>query len=233
MTDSLTRMPLAAVLFDLDGLMIDSEPLSLEAWRQLLAAQGATFDETLLPDMIGRRVQEVAALVIRHHHLDVALDEFMQQREETLIAYARARVQPMPGLLLLLDWLDAADVARAVATSSNRRYAASMLHAIGVIDRVGPLVTGEDVTFGKPAPDIYLLAAAKLGVAAHACVVLEDSLPGVQAGRAAGMVTIAVPNDAVHRFAADCATATVPNLAAAQAWLVRHTQPITLEMSHG
>lgn len=228
-----THMPLAAVLFDLDGLMIDSEPLSCEAWHLLLAAYGVTFDETLLPDMIGRRVQEVAVLVVRHHSLDVEMNEFLRQREETLISHARTRVQPMPGLLSLLDWLDTVGVARAVATSSSRDYAASMLQAIGVSDRVDHLVTAEDVARGKPAPDIYVLAAARLGVATDTCVVLEDSLPGVQAGRAAGMVTIAIPNDAVHRFDASVATAVVPDLVAARDWLVHHTLPIEREIDRG
>lgn len=233
MNERTTRRPLGAVLFDLDGLMVDSEPLSLEAWRLLLAAHGTTFDETLLPDMIGRRVQEVAGLVVQHHGLDVDLNTFIAQREATLIDHARDRVQPMPGLLPLLDWLDTEGVARAVATSSSRRYARSVLSAIGVLDRAGPLVTGEDVARGKPAPDIYLLAAAHLDAAPHTCVVLEDSPAGVLAGKSAGMLTIAVPNHNVHGFDAAAATVVVPDLAAARDWLAHHTRPVRLEMDRG
>jgi HAD superfamily hydrolase (TIGR01509 family) len=103
-------------------------------------------------------------------------------------------LQPMPGLMELLDHLEQSNIRKAVATSGVRRYADNVLTRLGVKDRFEFILTAEDITRGKPDPEVYLLAAARLGLAPQAMLVLEDSANGCRAGVAAGAFTVAVPN---------------------------------------
>jgi len=99
-----------------------------------------------------------------------------------------------PGLLPLLDWVEQQDLPRAVGTSSNAAEAELCLTLAGIRDRFATVVTVDQVAAGKPSPDIFLLAAQRLGVAPHQCLVLEDSNAGVQAAQAAGMAVVMVPD---------------------------------------
>ncbi|ALN89679.1 HAD hydrolase, IA, variant 3 family protein [Lysobacter gummosus] len=183
----------AAVLFDMDGLMLDSERAMLETWREAALTESIDADDGLWLSMVGMHDRASFAMLAGHLGEDAAT----RLRDTSYRLYDERVVAGLPrknGLLELLDLLEARGIAKAVATSTRRERALSKLAASGLIDRFGVIVTGSDVEHPKPAPDIYLLAARELGVDPRRCVVLEDSEPGVRAALAAGATPIQVPD---------------------------------------
>ncbi len=185
----------SAVVFDMDGLMLDTERLALRCWAEAAARLGLEFDAALIPAMIGRNSRDSRVLVLERHGDDFPIDRLMQASQETYDAIvAREGVAVKPGLVALLDWLDAMRIPRIVATSTRRARAESKLAQADLLARFAALVGGDEVANGKPLPDIFLLAAARLGMAPADCIVLEDSEPGVRGALAAGMIPIMVPD---------------------------------------
>lgn len=188
------RRPVA-VIFDMDGLMLDTEALAVRTWREASATVGVPFDLTLLPLMIGRNYRDCRDLLRSHYGADYPVEQLTATCLTVFDAIvARDGVAQKPGLPELLDWLEGENVVRAVATSTRRDRAEAQLARQGLLARFALLVGGNEVERGKPEPDIFLLAAARLAVAAADCVVLEDSEAGVRAALAAGMMPIMVPD---------------------------------------
>jgi HAD superfamily hydrolase (TIGR01509 family) len=207
-------MPIEAVIFDLDGLMVDSEPLAREAWRTFLAGFGHALDEETVDAMLGLRLMDSAQVVKERFGLPLTLEQIANRRAELLLAALPGNLQPMPGLGEVLAAVDARGLRRAVATSSPKSYAPVALREVGVADGFAALVTGDMVERGKPAPDIYLAAAAVLGLPAAACLALEDSPNGVRAAKAAGMRCVAVPNELSAGLDLSAADEVLPSLMA-------------------
>ena len=188
-------MSVEAVIFDLDGLMVDSEPLAKQAWRTLLARHGHTLDQETINAMFGLRLADSSLLVKERFGLPLPAPQIAAEEKHIFMALLDSNLRPMPGLSDLLRAVDARGLPRAVATSSGLDYALMALRTVGVADGFAAIVTGDDVVRGKPAPDIYLAAAAELGRQAASCLALEDSPIGVSAAKAAGMRCVAVPNE--------------------------------------
>jgi HAD superfamily hydrolase (TIGR01509 family) len=185
----------AAVIFDMDGLMLDTEPLAARAWDDAAAALGIAFDGNVKPSLVGRNFADCRALILAHHGVDYPVDALMRAWHSAYDALVlHEGIARKPGLTDLLAWLDGAGVAKAVATSTRRSRAQAKLAITGLADRFAVLVGGDEAARGKPAPDIFLLAALRLSVTAAECVVLEDSEPGVRGALAAGMIPILVPD---------------------------------------
>jgi len=185
----------AAVIFDMDGLMLDTEPLAARAWGEAAAALGADFDMALAQAMIGRNFVDCAAIVRTYYGADYPVDALLARWHATYDGIvAREGVALKPGVHELLVWLEGHAVPRAVATSTRRERARSKLATAALLPRFHELVGGDEVLHGKPAPDIYLEAARRLGAVAGMCLVLEDSEPGVRSALAAGMTPIMVPD---------------------------------------
>lgn len=187
---------LQAVIFDLDGLMVDSEPLARKAWDELLADFGHRLDDATHQRMVGRRTRESAQIVRDAYPLPLTAEELAEAKSQRWQAIWQAGLPPMPGLGELQLELARRALPWAVATSSPRAYAAGVLVQLGLDGACGAIAGGDEVEQGKPAPDIYLLAAERLGVNPTLCLALEDSAPGVRAAQAAGMVAVAIPNGA-------------------------------------
>lgn len=191
------RRPVA-VIFDMDGLMLDTESLGPQTWRDAAAMTGVDFDLDLLPGMTGRNYRDTRVFLREHYGPAYPVERLTAACLTAFDAIvAREGIAQKPGLRELLDWLEGESVVRAVATSTRRDRAEAQLAQQGLLARFAALVGGNEVEFGKPAPDIFLLAASRLDVAASDCVVLEDSEPGVRAALAAGMMPIMVPD--LHR----------------------------------
>ncbi|MCL4263367.1 MAG: HAD family phosphatase [Anaerolineae bacterium] len=203
---------LRAIVFDMDGLMVDSEPLSRQAWDEFLRPYGGQISDAMQSQIIGLRADVSARLIQETFAIPLSVPEIIAQRAEI---YARIRAQGvpiMPGLVELQAAIAARNIPWAVASSSGRHHVAEILAQLGLADTVYATACGDEVAHGKPAPDLYLLAAARLSLDPADCLALEDSLPGVQAAIAAGMAVIAIPNG--HTADADFsqATAVFPSL---------------------
>ncbi len=186
----------AAVIFDMDGLMLDTEPLAARAWSDAAAALDVAFDHAVTASLVGRNFPDCRALILAHHGADYPVDPLMQAWHTAYDAIVeREGIALKTGLVELLAWLDAAGIRKAVATSTRRSRARAKLIRAALADRFDALVGGDEPVRGKPAPDIFVLAAARLSVAASDCVVLEDSEPGVRGAIAAGMTPLLVPDN--------------------------------------
>ena len=183
-----------AILFDLDGLMFDSEPHSLASWDAVLKERGVTLDQLTIDSILGLRIDATARTLIDKYYLPDSVQELSDAKTEYQIAHLDGKVPPMPGLLELLDEIDRRGLPKAIASSGLRRYVEAVLRANGLLDRFSVIVTGDQVARGKPAPDVFLAAARALDVEPQDCLVLEDAPAGVQAAKAAGMLCIAVPD---------------------------------------
>ena len=177
-----------AVIFDMDGCLVDSEPMSLQTLAELMAAEGLhpTADD-LRKTFLGMSIQAIVS------HLAKALKrpdlpDFARQFEERLLARYPSELRVVPGIPALLDDLAAQGVAVAIATGSSLHRLGVTLEVAGLTDRFGNCVFSADqVRCGKPAPDLFLLAAERLGVPPEACAVMEDSPHGIAGAVAAGM----------------------------------------------
>lgn len=184
-----------AVIFDMDGLMLDTERLAPLAWADAALAIGVRFDLGLLPAMVGRNFQDCQAIVVERYGPDYPTADLMRAWHVAYDAIvARDGIALKPGLLDVLDRLEREAIPKGVATSTRRDRAEAKLAHTGLLPRFAALVGGDEIARGKPAPDIFLLAAQRLGHAPADCLVLEDSEPGVRAALAAGMTPIMVPD---------------------------------------
>ena len=177
---------LKAVIFDLDGVVADSHPLHEAAWKTLLAEQGLA-EASINVDFLyaGHPRREILI-----HYLGALSDPLIERlgrRKDELYLRAAEKLAPKPGIPRVLSQLQSAGIALAVATSAGRMRTHETLAKFSISGRFSAVVTGNDVPAAKPASDIFLLAASRLGVTPEEVVVVEDSVAGVQAARAAGM----------------------------------------------
>lgn len=182
----------SAVIFDLDGLLVDSEPVQLRAWELYLAGHGHQLTDELLAQMYGRRLSDAALAAVDVLGLPVDAATVAAERDALFLGMAVGAIPAMPGALELLEQLSNLEIPLALATSGHRRYVDLALATAGIPAVFDVQVTGELVEHGKPAPDTFLVAAELLGVPASACLVLEDSPNGVRAAKAAGAHCFAV-----------------------------------------
>ncbi len=213
-------MPLARhVVFDLDGVIVDSEPIHEQATDEYLASLGIPDDEALRQDMMGRRVRELTDVLAKR--LGRPPQEVSAEREAIFWRLLeRDGPRPMPGLDAAIARLSRAGLELAVATSGTRAYVGFVLERLGVRAAFKAVVSGDDVTLGKPDPETYLLTAELLGADPADCVALEDTFHGVTAARSAGMHAVAVPNALTAGMDFSAADAVVADLEAAAEYVL-------------
>lgn len=194
----LPNPPLQAVMFDLDGLMFDTEVLYQEVGSTVLARRGCEFTAELLDQMMGRQSAKALQIMIDYHGLEITVPELANESMKVMRELLKTRLAPMPGLSPLLDALEVAGIPKAIATSSTREFLDHVLELANLTDRFRFTLSGDDIEHGKPAPDVYLLAAEMHGCDPQEMLVLEDSQLGCQAAVAAGAYTVAVPSGHSH-----------------------------------
>jgi HAD superfamily hydrolase (TIGR01509 family) len=185
---------LSAIIFDLDGVLADSEPWWSKIDAKLLAEHGVTYRGEYHQNVVGVSYRLAVEFYKKAFGLSVATDEMMRRRGEIATEFFANRVGLFPNVKEVLEELRHMKLHLAVATSSVSASARPFLDRHGLTKFFEVIVTGDEVEHGKPAPDIYLCAAQKLGIPADACVVVEDALPGVAAARAAKMCVAAIPD---------------------------------------
>jgi HAD superfamily hydrolase (TIGR01509 family) len=183
-----------AVVFDLDGLIANTEDLYEQAGETVLKRRGKTYDAALREQMMGRPVADALQIMIECHSLPDPLDNLVCECKQVMLTLLMTSLAPMAGLYPLLDELQSANVPVAVATSGPRDYARHVLTELKVHDRFRFVLTADDIRHGKPDPEVYFLAAKKLQLPPARVMVLEDSGNGCRAAVAAGAFTVAVPN---------------------------------------
>jgi HAD superfamily hydrolase (TIGR01509 family) len=189
----LPRAP-AAVVFDMDGLLFDTETLYQEAIHLAAADAGHEVAPGFFNRTVGLPWAESRALLLSHFGETFGVDEFQAAWVRHFWVIAETRLSLKPGALELLDTLDRFRLPRAIATSSSRRTVERHLTAHDLVGRFDEIVGHGDYERGKPAPDPFLKAAERLGVEPHLCLALEDSHNGIRSASSAGMMTIMVPD---------------------------------------
>ena len=188
-------MAFTALIFDMDGLMLDSERIAQVAWRRAARDQGFDFSDEVFRGVIGLKLPDVEAYLRRELSRDFPFETVYRRKQAYVDEIVEASGLPLkPGLLELLDAIEARRLKKAVASSSPRRVVENNLERVGLSGRFDALVGGDQVERGKPAPDIFLAAAGELDAPPQSCLVLEDSNAGVQAAHAAGMAVIMIPD---------------------------------------
>jgi len=184
-----------AVIFDMDGVLIDSEPIIRTAAQLAAIEIDRAVTDQFYASVIGLPSVQVEAAFMHEFGDDFPLADYRLRFERCYRRVVESRgLAPKPGIPALLDALIACEIPIAVATSTRAENADAALAAAGLIDRLPVRVTGDQVQRGKPAPDIFLLAAGRIGVAPQYCVAVEDSDVGARAAVAAGMYTLLVPD---------------------------------------
>jgi HAD superfamily hydrolase (TIGR01509 family) len=186
--------PLRAVIFDLDGVLADSEPWWNEIDAKLLAEHGVTYRGEYHRNVLGVSYRLAVEFYKKAFGLSVPTDEMMRRRGEIAADFFANRIDVFPPTKTVLQELRQMDLKLAVATSSVSASARPFLARHELTAFFETVVTGEEVEHGKPHPEIYLRAAEKLGITADACLVIEDALSGIAAAKAAQMRVAAIPD---------------------------------------
>jgi HAD superfamily hydrolase (TIGR01509 family) len=182
-----------AVIFDLDGVLIDSEWLSFQVWQELIASRGGRLDAAAYPGLIGLTAEETAFRLRRQTGVDLEAAESIAWIWEEVTRRISQGVEPLPGGRELVQALDQRGFPLAIASNSPSGYIENALAGLGMHQYFRAYVGVDMVTQGKPEPEVYLEAARRLGADPRRCLAIEDSRVGVQAALNAGMRVLAVP----------------------------------------
>jgi HAD superfamily hydrolase (TIGR01509 family) len=183
----------AAVLWDMDGTLVDTEPYWIETEFELAEKYGGTWSREHALNLVGNDLIESGRYIREHMGIDVEPSQIVEELLDGVVARVERQVPWQPGAVELLAELQAEQVPCALVTMSYKRFVAPILDQLpeGAFSEV---VTGDAVTFGKPHPEPYLKAAALLGVLPEACLAIEDSNTGARSAVAAGCTVLVVPN---------------------------------------
>ena len=202
-----------AVVFDMDGLMFNTEDVYTLVGEELLRRRGYEFTAELKDEMMGLRPQPAFEAMIGHCRLGDTWQELAAESNRLFLDLLDGRLAPMPGLMELLDALERAGIPKAIGTSSSRELVDACLRPFDLEGRFQFILAAEDIVHGKPHPEIYLTAARRFGVPPAEMMVLEDSQNGCLAAAAAGAYVVAVPGEHSREHDFSMASLVVESLA--------------------
>ncbi len=188
-------MHIQAIIFDIDGLMLDTESISKRSWATVMGPAGFLLTDAIYQEMIGRTEADVRHMLADVYGSHFPFDQMYHERERSFHDLVQVEGIPLKsGLLDLLAYVKREGLRKAVASSTYEKLAEMKLRIAGIRSHFEILVTGDQVKHGKPAPDLFLEAARRLDIPPAACVVLEDSIAGIRAAHTAGMRSVLVPD---------------------------------------
>lgn len=183
-----------AVIWDMDGILVDTASWHFAAWRQFCERHGCHLTEVQFRATFGQRNQEIIRLLFGQETDESRLQVLADEKEELFRAAVIDEARPLPGVVPALTALRSAGYQQAIGSSAPRKNIDMLTTALGIEPFFMVIVSEEDVRHGKPAPEIFLRAAQRLGIEPAHCVVIEDAVAGVSAAKAAGMACLAVTN---------------------------------------
>ncbi len=189
----LSPKAIQAVAFDMDGLMFNTEDLYDDVTQTVLGRRGHRYGLELKRRLMGLPARQAYSILKESLNLEDSFESFQREMEAIFVGMLPTRIEKMPGLDALLETLDRLQLPKGVATSSSRDFAITALGLFDLIPRFDFILTGDDVTHGKPHPEIYLTSAQKFSVDPQFMLALEDSVNGSRAAVAAGAFTVAIP----------------------------------------
>jgi beta-phosphoglucomutase len=200
-----------AALWDLDGTLVDSEEYHWQSWREVMGAEGVAISRAQFLESFGQRNDRILAGWLGRRASRERVTRVADAKEAAYRRLMRAGgLDWLPGVPGWLDRLQRAGWKQAIASSAPRENVDAVLDVLGATERFDAIVSAEDVREGKPAPDVFLAAAAKVGVPPDRCVVVEDAPAGIEAARRAGMRSIGIR--AAEAAAPDIAAASLADL---------------------
>ncbi|MDO4888824.1 MAG: HAD family phosphatase [Actinomycetaceae bacterium] len=203
------------IIFDFDGVLVDSEPLHRISESAVVERHcGRPIEPEVFEVTTGRSATDVFGLYIERYGIEADVDSLVREGHEHFLGLVDTRLELMPGAKELLEWLAGTNLRWAIASSGSQDYIWRALGKFGLLDMFDGLVSSADmVPRGKPAPDVFIHAAGRLGLATRECVVVEDSDNGIRAATAAGMKTIRFLADGETDDAADATVARLAEVA--------------------
>jgi beta-phosphoglucomutase len=181
-----------AVIFDVDGVLTDSYRPHFRSWMRMFAEQGIEFTEDAFRRTFGRTNRDILTTLYPGRLTNVQLRDWGERKEALYRDIIEHEFEPMPGAVELIDALHAADFKLGIGSSGPPENIRLTLEKMGRAAKIDAVVTGADVTRGKPDPQVFLLAAERLGVSPSQCAVVEDAPQGIEAANRAGMASIAL-----------------------------------------
>lgn len=185
-----------AIGYDVDGTMVDSEPLHVAAWHETLAINGRRFEDLPVEfqnTMAGRKPFAIATFMVGNLNLSVSPENFLSQKHSSFMDKVRTDLRPMPGVVESVGRF-AGKYALGIGTSLDREYVDLVLNGLGVTDAFSVIVTGDEIKHGKPDPETYLTLADRIRVDPRQMAVFEDATSGIASAKAAGCWCVAVEN---------------------------------------
>jgi len=216
-------MQIEAVIFDMDGLLLDTEALAREVWPRAASACGFDLSDDIFLSLVGRTRIDSDAILRHRFGSKFSPDVFYRECRTLWDSAIEERGLSVKACVVeLLDFLESRRLPTGVATSTVRASAERSLEIAGLASRIRCIATGDEVAQGKPAPDIFLLAASRLGIPSPRCLVLEDSHNGIRAAHASGAIPVMVPDLIAPDAEMEALSVGIfPTLCGVRSWLAR------------
>jgi len=183
-----------AVIWDLDGVIVNSAPFHFRAWQELAEEKGIHYGQAEFKTTFGMRNEDIIRKLFGENTTPEEITFLSNKKEENFRSLIKEKVKPLPGVIELLRALEKAGFKQAIASSTPLENIELIIKSLKIEHFFDIIVSSEDVSRGKPDPEVFLKAAEKLGMSPDRCVVIEDAAAGLKAARAAGMKSIAVTN---------------------------------------
>jgi len=190
----MSRSSIKAVIWDMDGVIVDTAPYHFSAWQEAFQKRGVKFTEEDFRRNFGQRNDTIIRNILGDGISQSELDTISEEKEEDFRKKVRQNIKPLPGAIELMKLLIEHGFKMALASSAPIENIKIQTEGLGISDWFQSIISGKDVTEGKPSPQSFLLSAQRLGADPKNCVVIEDAVAGVTAAKRAGMRCLAVTN---------------------------------------